>query len=230
MFADINGIRIFYEKTGDGVPLILVHGNGENHKIFQEAVTVLCHHFTIYVLDLRGHGRSSSIQEYHYDDMVCDMECFIQELGIEKPLFYGFSDGGIIGLLLALRNPGLLSGLIVSGANLHPRGLKWLSRCCIRLSYYLKRDGKTKMMLTEPDIPLKELERIEIPVLVTAGSRDLIHKKHTRLIAEHIRNSECMLVQGETHGSYIINTEKIAEIIINFCKSKNLMEVKAKVL
>ena len=225
MFANINGVRIFYEKTGDGVPLILVHGNGENHKIFQEAVTVLCHDFTVYALDLRGHGRSSSIQEYHYKDMARDIECFIQTLGIDKPLYYGFSAGGIIGLLLASENTDLLSGLLVSGANLSPSGLTLLSRCCIRLLYYVKKDEKVKMMLTEPDISVQDLGKIVIPTLITAGRWDVIQKRHTKLIADHIRNSKCIILEKETHGSYIIHTRKIAQIIIDFCKSNNLIKV-----
>ena len=49
-------VNLYYEKYGEGQPLILLHGNGENHKIFEKSIAVLKEHFTVYALDSRGHG------------------------------------------------------------------------------------------------------------------------------------------------------------------------------
>ena len=81
MFANVNGIKLYYEKTGEGEPIILIHGNGESHKIFDVAVNVLKTQFTVYAVDSRGHGQSSAIKEIHYDDMAEDIFCFIKEGG-----------------------------------------------------------------------------------------------------------------------------------------------------
>ena len=63
MFIGVNGIQLFYTKTGNGRPLIMVHGNSEDHTIFDEAIGVLKEHFTCYAIDSRGHGKSSPCRE-----------------------------------------------------------------------------------------------------------------------------------------------------------------------
>ena len=116
-YIKVNNINLFYTCTGSGSPLIMLHGNGEDHTIFDEAVALLSKHFTVYAIDSRDHGQSDKVDELHYDDMAEDIRIFIEELGLEKPILYGFSDGGIIGLLLAIKYPELLSKVIGSGVN-----------------------------------------------------------------------------------------------------------------
>ena len=169
MFINVNGINLFYQKTGYGQPLILLHGNGESHHIFDKAVDVLKNHFTVYAIDTRGHGESSSAQEYHYDEMADDIYRFISWLEIKNPALYGFSDGGILGLLVAFHHPGLLSNLIISGANTDPKGIKkgWLF--LFKTIYTITRSPKFKLMLTEPNITDDMLKTISVPTYVTAG-------------------------------------------------------------
>ena len=78
------------------------------------------------------------------------------------------------------------------------------------------------MMLEEPNISKEMLNRIEIPTVVLAGERDVIKEKHTRLIANSIKNSKLQILKGEDHGSYIIHSEKVAEIILMECVKKTL--------
>ena len=137
MFVQLNSIKMYYKRYGSGRPLILLHGNGEDHTIFREVIKPLSKNFTLYLPDARGHGRSSGTEEFHYMDMASDMVQFIKKLRIESPAFYGFSDGGIVGLLLASKRPGLLSHLIISGANINPEGLKAELRIPLKISYFL---------------------------------------------------------------------------------------------
>ena len=76
MFINVNNIRLYYEKHGEGNPLILLHGNEENHFIFDEAVEKLKKYYTVYTLDSRGHGQSEKVKEYHYQDMANDIKNF----------------------------------------------------------------------------------------------------------------------------------------------------------
>ena len=117
-------VTLYYEKTGQGRPVILLHGNGETHEIFDKLVPELSKDYTVYAIDSRGHGKSTKVKTLDYDIMAEDIAEFIRILKLEKPMLYGFSDGGILGLILAYRYPDLLSKLIISGANLHPDGLK----------------------------------------------------------------------------------------------------------
>ncbi|MEG0513956.1 MAG: alpha/beta hydrolase, partial [Clostridia bacterium] len=105
MLCHVNEIKLYYEVSGIGTPLLLLHGNGENHKIFDKAIPLLSEHFTVYAIDSRGHGQSDAVSQYHYDDIAEDVKCFIDKLKLKNPVFYGFSDGGIIGVLLAAKYP-----------------------------------------------------------------------------------------------------------------------------
>ena len=81
MFIDVNEIRLNYEVAGSGRPLIMVHGNGEDHTIFHEAVSQLRKHFTVYTVDSRDHGASTRVDELHYTDMRDDMIDFMESEG-----------------------------------------------------------------------------------------------------------------------------------------------------
>ena len=217
MRVHVNGVEINVEIEGSGPALILLHGNGEDHSIFDRAVFHLSKHFTVYLPDSRGHGRSSSVDEYHYDDMVEDMYRLIRELRIDTPVFCGYSDGGIIGLLLASRHPGLLSRLIVCGANTDPSMLKGLFMFRCRHSKRLSSDPKIRMMLEEPHITAEDLSRIDVPTMVVAGSRDAVKLEDTEFIASSIGKSEMVILKGETHGSYIEDGGKLARIVMDAC-------------
>lgn len=217
MYIDVNNTRLYYDIIGNGDSLILLHGNGENHHIFDHAVTILKNYFTCYCVDSRGHGLSRDVEKYDYQDMANDLIAFIRQLDLHNVIFYGFSDGGIIGLLIAIQT-NLLSRLIISGANCNPHGLKLKTYLSLKLDYILKHDPKVALMLNQPSITNEQLNRITIPVLVLAGSKDVIKKKHTLNLAKEITNSELKILTGETHGSYIINSTKIAKIILEYIK------------
>ncbi len=215
MYIHVNNVNLFYEKTGEGRPLVMVHGNGEDHTIFNEAVRVLKEYYTCYCVDSRGHGYSMSADELHYADMAEDMTAFLEKLDLQDVTFYGFSDGGIIGLLAAARTDRIRT-LIVSGANLTPQGVKTPLRLLLRGMRLVKKDPKIELMLREPHIGDAELKKITAKTLVLAGSKDLVVERETRHIAETIPGAELEILLGEGHGSYIVHKEKIAEIILRF--------------
>lgn len=219
MILETSNVNLYYEKYGTGRPLILLHGNGENHMIFEKSISILEKHFTVYAIDSRGHGKSSEVLELHYDDMAEDVYEFICKLQLDNTIVYGFSDGGIIALLLSIKYPKLLSKIIVSGVNVNPKGLKahWL--IIFKVMYAFNRSPLFKLMLSEPDISAEMLHKIEIPVVMTAGSRDMISQSHMLKIADNISGSSFTIFQGETHDSYVVNSEKIGEFIVNECVS-----------
>ena len=216
MFIKVNNTELYYEATGEGTPVILLHGNGEDHNIFDVLIGQLSDKFRVYAIDSRGHGQSGKSDNLNYQLMAEDIIGFIHINNIEKPILYGFSDGGIIGLMIAYMQPRLLSKLIVSGANSSPSGLKFKWRFLIWLSYFFTRTAKLKMMLKEPQISNTDLQKIEIPVLVTAGENDMIKKSDTMFIAGNIKKSQLMILSGEKHESYVINSPKLFEVIKDF--------------
>lgn len=223
MYIQLNSQILYYEKHGEGqTPILLVHGNGGSHETFDKLIPALAQDYTVYAIDSRGHGLSASPRELHYDDMAEDMAAFIDGLSLQKPLFYGYSDGGIVGLLLAGKYPGKLSGLMISGANLEPEDLKGSALRQIRKSYKKNPNPLSRLLLEEPHISTEQLERINVPTLVLAGEKDLIKEKVTKKIAAHIPDSTLVIVPGEDHGSYIEHSDKLYPLLTDFLHEKGL--------
>lgn len=217
---EVNGVSLHYAVMGEGRPVILVHGNGESHDLFDTQIGQLTEAgYRVYAPDSRVHGANEPLSEYHYADMAEDMYQFIQALGLGTPAFYGHSDGGIIGLLLEILHPGTLGLLAASGANLSPAGL---SKDFINKYSEINRqspDPLLTLMLTEPDIEPKMLQNINIPVLITVGEKDLILPEETRRIVDHLKDVKLVVLDGEDHGSYIENSEIMGNLLIDFLKA-----------
>lgn len=213
MEVKVNNINLYYEEYGSGQPIILLHGNQETHEIFDKLINKLKDNYKVYAIDSRCHGKSENPKEISYNLMCDDVIQIIKALNIEKPILYGFSDGGIIGILVAIKEPNLLSKLIVSGANITPDVFTTFDFIITKLFYFFTRSKYIKMMLDEPNIPLEDLHKIIIPVYVLAGEKDVIKLEHTKLIADNIKNSTMEIIPKEKHGSYIIHSEKLYEII-----------------
>lgn len=216
MTVRVNKIDLYYEKTGTGPPLILLHGNGESHRLFRKAAPLFAGNYTVYAIDSRGHGKSTRVKPLHYADMAEDAARFIDKLDLEAPCLYGFSDGGIVGLLLAVAHPDMLSKLAVSGANLSPAGLTGGMLRTTRAMYALTRGARWKLMLDEPNIPERLLSHIDIPTLVLAGGRDIVREEHTRAIAGAIPGARLCILPGEDHGSYVENHQKLYGLLAPF--------------
>ena len=213
MHITVNNTKLFYQKTGQGKPVILLHGNGEDHTIFDVLTKRLSKSYTVYAIDSRDHGKSGKVKDLNYSDMMEDTAAFIRELNIQQPILYGFSDGGIIGLLLSIKYPDMLSKLIISGSNINPGGVKKKWVFLMKLSYFFTRRNKLKLMLTQPDISLSDLNKITTPTTLLAGSNEFCTDEHTRLIATNIPGCVLNVLEGERHGSYVINSEKLYGVI-----------------
>ena len=218
-YAEVNGLRIHYAEAGEGRPVVLLHGNGEDHNLFETEIgQLVAAGYRVYAPDSRGHGKNEPLTEYHYADMAEDVYQFIRTLGLEKPALYGHSDGGIIALLLEISHPGTLGVMAVSGTNLSPEGI---------ISSFIeeftelnekKPDPLITLMLTEPHIEPAELRKITIPVLVTVGDDDLILPEETEKLSENLPNSVTVVVEGADHGSYIVGSPVMGEMLVRFLK------------
>ena len=88
--AQVNGVCLHYAAVGAGKPVVLVHGNGESHDLFNMEIGQLADAgYHVFAPDSRGHGANERLNEYHFADMAEDMYRFIRMLHLEKPLFYG---------------------------------------------------------------------------------------------------------------------------------------------
>lgn len=219
MKITVGDIALNYEVIGSGDPLIMVHGNSEDHTIFTEAAEVLKDHYTCYLVDTRSHGKSSKVKRLHYKDMAQDYMEFIKALELKNVTFFGFSDGGILGLLIGMESD-LIDTLIVSGANTYPGAVSDRMVKIMKIIYFFTRSDKFRLMLTEPDIRAEDLQKIRCKTFVLAGSEDAVKRENTDFIAANIPNSTQMILEGETHTSHIVHKTKIAEIILELTGKK----------
>lgn len=233
-YIHVNNVDLAYEKVppdedtetpNTSRPIILLHCNYSDHTIFDHLIKQLKEEksddgeknkYVIYAVDSAGHGKSSKPEQYSYYDMMEDIYEFIQALHIHKPILYGYSDGGILGLLLASKYPDVLSSLIVSGANLDMSGQTEKALRIVKFGYFITRDKRLRLILDQPNMSFEMLKNITVPTLVLAGSDDMIREEHTRKIASFIANSELKIVEGEGHGSYIAHSDKVYFIIKPF--------------
>lgn len=218
MYAIVNGLKLFYHKEGSGRPVILLHGNGEDHTIFDVAIRDLARSYTVYALDSRSHGKSDPVPTLTYREMAEDVAAFIRQQGLEKPALVGFSDGGVVALLVALRWPDLPGKLVVAGANMTPAGIKQPWRTLMRVQNRISPDPKLDLMLTQPHLAGWQLTGITAPTLVLAGEKDLIDETQTRRIARSIPGAKLLILPGETHGSYVVHSDKLYPAMANFLR------------
>lgn len=211
----VNNITLAYEVKGSGRPLLLLHGNGESHQIFDVASERLQNNFTCYLLDSRGHGESEPVREYHYADMAADVVAFLEALDLRNVALLGFSDGAIMGMIAAPQTD-RITEMILCGGNMSPKGMKGLVRYQYwRMNVFI-HNPRIDLMNREPDLTESDLGRIRARTLVVAGKRDMIKEKETRRIAASIPGAELRILDGETHESYVAHSEKIAEITEEF--------------
>ena len=203
-------IKLYYQEKGTGEPLILLHGNGEDSSYFKNQIDYFAKKYRVIAVDTRGHGKSPrGNKPFRLETFADDLKSFLDENNLKRVNLLGFSDGGNIAIIFTLKYPDYVNKLAVNGANLFPSGLKAGFLLPVKLLYGLfyfpaRFNKKVKrrlellaLMAKEPDILPEQLNDIKCPVLVMAGTRDLIKEKHTRLIAGSVPNSRLCFLKGD---------------------------------
>lgn len=199
-------------ETGDGPPLVLLHGNGESHRVFDRMVPSLAPRHRLVALDSRGHGATPRGDgPLTIARMADDVDAALAALGLAGVDVLGFSDGGNIALELALRQPGRAGRLVVVGANLTPEGLTNRTlvevravRAALRVAGRVlpaarRAAERWALMADEPRIDAADLARVAVPVLVVAGERDVVRPEHTRQIADALPEARLAVVPRAGH-------------------------------
>ena len=203
-------IQLHYIEQGQGQPLILLHGNGEDSTYFEHQIPYFSKDYRVIAIETRGHGKSPRGEKpFTIKQFAEDLHDFMDGKGIEKAVILGFSDGGNIALTFTLKYPERVEKLIVDGANLFPSGVKplyqWPSEFGYRIAkLFSKKSEKAKrnaemlgLMVNEPHIDPSELARLTMPVLVVAGTKDMIKDSHTRLIYKSLPNAQLNIIEGD---------------------------------
>ena len=206
----MSDIQLHYIEQGQGKPLILLHGNGENCDYFEHQIPCFAKDYRVLAIDTRGHGQSPRGEKpFTIVQFAEDLHDFMDEKAIGKAILLGFSDGGNIALTFALKYPERVDKMIVDGANLFPSGVKARYQWPIEVGYriakmFAKKSEEAKknaemlgLMVNEPHIEPSELARLTMPILVVAGTKDMIKDEHTRLICNSLPNAKLEIITGD---------------------------------
>jgi len=222
-YVEVNGIKMYYEIYGEGKPLVLLHGNGGSITNQGIRIRVFKKYFKVIAIDSRAHGKSIDTNKIlTYDQMAYDIKVLLDSLHIDSTYIWGQSDGGILGLLLAIKYPAKVSKLATFGANIFPGpdALQDDIDKKLKETYKTTTNPRTKklysLMVDQPNITENDLKKINIPVLVMTGDRDAIKLEHSIKIFNNISKSNLFVMPGATHFGAYEKPELFNFILLDF--------------
>jgi pimeloyl-ACP methyl ester carboxylesterase len=235
-YADINGIRLYYETFGSGPPVLVLHGGTGSLEDMRCQIAALAAERFVVAPDSRGQGRSSDADvPLSYGLMADDMLKLLDRLAIGRVDIVGWSDGGIIGLDLAIHHPERVRRLVAIGANYDVDGLAHPPALTSRpprppwvYSHYAPDPGHwpvlyqkvITMWRTLPHYSMSELGGIKAPTLIVAGEFDEIKREHTDRLVKAIPEAQEFIVTGATHFAVTQNHGVVDARILRFLDAR----------
>jgi pimeloyl-ACP methyl ester carboxylesterase len=223
--VSINGHSMYYAVRGSGPTLVLLHGGGDSGEhSFERQLDLFSLHHRIIAPDQVGQGHTPDVPgPLSYTLMMQDTATLLHKLKLKRVDVVGFSDGGILALMLAVRYPALVRRLVISGVNIAPDGLNPDDLEELRATQAAKPktiDEKlAHLWLTSPtetELSLAMLAKIVQPVLVVSGDRDAITLEHTLKIFHALPLAELCVLPGTDHATYSTRPEWLNPIIHAF--------------
>lgn len=218
MIEKVNGVELYYHKLGKGAPLLLLHGHHLDGGMFDKIVPPLSLYYTVYVLDMRGHGLSQGEVAEHYQTEAEDVYAFIKQLNIENCYVFGFDAGGLVSLMLASQHPHLFKKMIVAGTFVNGAGIRPYHYLTEGFHRFFKLDRDSRVELTENFLAEDTLRKIKTPTLCVVGEKDWVKVEHVRWYSQLLPNGRLILMPRQTHTSYAVKSLKLLDLIKGFCK------------
>jgi pimeloyl-ACP methyl ester carboxylesterase len=219
-----NGISIYYAVYGRGSPVILLHGGLANSDYWGNQIQALAPHHSVIVMDSRGHGHSTrDSRPYGYDLMADDVVALMDALKVPRAEIVGWSDGGILGLDLAIRHRDRVGKILAFAANTVTSGVKPDVEKNPTFAAFIERAGHeyrsysatpqqydafveqiSKMWADQPNWTDAQLRAITNPVLVVDGDHDeAIKREHTEYIAATIPGAGLLILPNTSHFAFL---------------------------
>jgi pimeloyl-ACP methyl ester carboxylesterase len=224
-YAPVNGIRLYYETYGKGVPLLLLHGNGGSIADMRFQIPFFEKYYRVIAIDSRLQGKSGgSPDTVSYELMASDFCALLDYLHLDSAYVLGWSDGGINGLIMAMNCPGKIKKLAFTGANVVPDSSAFRYKDILDMQNFEAQNpaaSKTekaliKMMVDQPHIPYSSLHNIRCPVLVMAGDQDIIKAEHTLKIFQSIPCACLSIFPDSRHGVCQQHPQLFNETVLTF--------------
>ena len=232
-YAELRGFKMYYEIYGTGKPLLMIHGNGGSIENFKNQIPYYAKRYQVIVADSRAQGKSTDLRDsLSYEMMADDYDALLSKLGLDSCYVIGWSDGGIDGLLLAMRHPEKIKKLAITGANLWPDTtalvpdlFQWIVAANDSLGKLEQTPGVkaqkklVKLMVFNPNISTTDLKKVKCPVLVIGGDNDVILAKHTLAIAEAIPHSYLWILPNSGHSTLVVYKNMFNQVVGDFFKN-----------
>lgn len=234
--AEVNGISIHYAIYGQGPPVIFLHGGLANADYWGGQVFPVAVHHTVILMDSRGHGRSTRDPRlYGYDLMADDVVALMDRLKVAKADIVGWSDGGIIGIDLAMRHRDRVGKVFAFAANTVTSGVKDGVEKNPTFAAFIKRAGQeyqaysatpgeygafvdqiSKMWAEQPNWSDAQLRAIDTPILVVDGDHDeAIKREHTEYIAATIPHAGLLILPNTSHFAFLQDPQQFNFAILH---------------
>jgi pimeloyl-ACP methyl ester carboxylesterase len=238
-FITLNGVDTYFEVQGEGDPVVYLHGGLSTIESGAAQIGALAHRYRVYAPERRGHGRTPDTDApFSYDTMAEDTIAFIREVVGGGAHLVGWSDGGNIGLLLALRQPVLVSRLVVIGSNYrydgvvpelaaepvdpNDPGMAFLREAYGAISpdrpdhWPVVVEKLERMVKSEPKLTVEDLARIQAPTLVMVGDDDFPTLAHTISLYESLPHGQLAIIPGASHLVAMEKPELVNQLILDF--------------
>ncbi len=244
-WATINGHRIYYEIHGVGRPLLLLHGGANNiARSWQRQILDFSPTREVIAPEQSGNGHSPDVAgPFSYSQMTEDTAMLLQQLHLRDVDVVGWSDGGNVALMLAIRYPELVRRVVATGANTSPNAFSAKDIADVRqspaanimggdvLKYYdafsadgpghaLVVDEKVKQLwLTHPvpsELSMNLLRKIRARVLIMGGDHDAIPLEHTLQIYHALSNAELWILPDTGHATFVDRPDWTDPFVLSF--------------
>ncbi|MEP9388200.1 alpha/beta hydrolase [Mesorhizobium sp. KR9-304] len=240
-YAKVNGIDMYYATYGAGDPVLLIHGGLGHADIWASQVAELSKTHKVIVADSRGHGRSTrDAQPFGYDLMASDYLALLDYLKIDKTALVGWSDGGIIGIDIAMTHPERLTKLYAQAANVTVDGLDPGVMTNKTFGAYIERSGKdyaklsktpgeyeafvaqiSHMWESQPAWTKEQLAKITTPTAIVLGDHDeAITRAHTKYIASAIPGATLVILPNASHFAMLQAPDEYTKSVTDFIDAK----------
>ena len=227
-YADVNGIKLYYETYGSGEPLVMLHGNGGSIDAFRNQIPFFQKYYQVIAIDSRLQGKSGgSPDTISYELMASDFCTLLDQLNIKSAYVLGWSDGGIDGILMAMNCPEKVKKLAISGANTVPDTTALSQADFDEMKKVVANPKSTpiekalnQMMIDQPNIAFADLGKIRCPVLVMAGDHDMIKAEHTLKIYQSIPGASLCIFPDSHHGVCQQHPDLFNETVLTFFKKE----------
>ncbi|TXR50693.1 alpha/beta fold hydrolase [Phyllobacterium endophyticum] len=235
--ASVNGIEMYYAVYGEGPPVLLIHGGLGYADIWGAQVTDLAKDHMVIVADSRGHGRSTrNAEPFSYDLMASDYLALLDYLKVDKTALVGWSDGGIIGLDIAMKHPERLTKVFAHAANTKVEGVDPNVMKNKVFSAYIDKSGEvyknisptpdqydafveqiSGMWASQPNWSDEDLKKIKTPVAIVLGDHDeAITRAHTEYMAKTIPGAELIILKDTSHFAMLQDPEGYNKAVRDF--------------